>query len=290
MLSKSSCDLIAKRSVLSAPDTFLPRLLLCCGLPQSSFSTLIERLDSLGQLSSDKDKAYRQLLSSSTKGEWMVLKRNKISRMLLGRISAYINLLNKNSSESVCVVSAMASASCFISWLEAECKKAKEKYSSKKLAMKSTFNPTLIVSKVIQSDYEGNFEISSSKENECTPFCDLKTKEMTTKKYEILTEENIQKMMQKKEFDVLNRVLKVLYKKVVETIQSKYDTNKEAILNDNIPSTLIIESRMVQERHPTLCRLMMEWIPKLTKNCQSKFWSILFNDVGFTLRFPDNHV
>ena len=48
ILTKCRRDFIARHSVLSTPVIFLPRLLLCCGLPRTYFLSVIKRLGAFG--------------------------------------------------------------------------------------------------------------------------------------------------------------------------------------------------------------------------------------------------
>jgi len=98
---------------MCAPDVFLPRILLCCGLPQSSFLSMIERLDKLGESSTDADKCFSILLAPSTAPDWGVgynLKRDIITRKLYGRVKAYSCFLDKSRRSSE-----------FVQWLANQC-------------------------------------------------------------------------------------------------------------------------------------------------------------------------
>lgn len=118
MLAKSRCDYIARRAALSAPTKFLPRLLLCSGLPKSSLLTMIDRLGKLGEKSQNEHKVYRELLMPSAAASWgfgQLGSRREIARKLLGRLSAYISM----ADETVEKLSEEYSLT-FISWLSEE--------------------------------------------------------------------------------------------------------------------------------------------------------------------------
>lgn len=124
MLARSRSDFIAKRAALTAPTSFLPRLLLCSGLPRASLLSMIDRLGRLGDSADDLEKTYNQLLVPSASSEWDIgrLGRRKgVSRKLLGRLSAYsqmYQLSNLNNDEKISVT--------FLSWLS-ECSQGHDK-------------------------------------------------------------------------------------------------------------------------------------------------------------------
>ena len=92
MLARSRSDFIAKRAALTAPTSFIPRLLLCSGLPQASLLSMIDRLGKLGDKNDNLDKIYNKLLIPSAASEWDIGrlgKKKEVSRKLLGRLSAY---------------------------------------------------------------------------------------------------------------------------------------------------------------------------------------------------------
>ena len=129
MLAKSRCDFIARHSALSTPDVFLPSLLLCCGLPQSSLLSMIERLGQLGDESSNHDKCFGELLSPSVTAEWGLghtIKRSLITWKLLRRITADINILRSKEGCDDSIIKTV-SLSSFVSWLEKECKNGEDK-------------------------------------------------------------------------------------------------------------------------------------------------------------------
>eukprot|EP00934_Nitzschia_sp_Nitz4_P006870 Nitzschia sp. Nitz4//scaffold142_size57810//11162//17644//NITZ4_006492-RA/size57810-augustus-gene-0.32-mRNA-1//-1//CDS//3329536379//6860//frame0 len=115
MLARSRSDFIAKRAALTAPNGFLPRLLLCSGLPKASLVSMIDRLGKLGDNSDDVEKLYSQLLVPSATSEWDIgrLGRKKdISRKLLGRLSAYTQM-----HELPKLLSGSSVSLTFVSWL-----------------------------------------------------------------------------------------------------------------------------------------------------------------------------
>jgi hypothetical protein len=119
MLAKSRSDNIAKRSALTAPTAFLPRLLLCCGLPRASLLTMVDRLGRLGENADDTNKVYDQLLVPSASSEWDIGRlghRREIARKLLGRISAYSRMYGLSDLTSEELISLE-----FVRWLSEAC-------------------------------------------------------------------------------------------------------------------------------------------------------------------------
>ena len=276
MLVKSHCELIARRSVLSAPDIFLPRLLLCCGLPQSSFTTILDRLHDLGQSAPDKGKHFRQLLSSSS--GLGVLKRHTIVRMLMGRISAYSSLLSKTDSLDEKML-ATISSSCFISWLEAECVSAKQKISTKKRTHQDFHYHSSMISSLLKKEIHDNTTIHFSKEETFIPLRNLDDIERINLseengKTKELTNETIRHLLERNSFEELDRMLAELYDNYVE----KYQTDKNGSSLENISTTLLVQCRKLQDRHKDLDRFILHWIPILTKECNEVFWEIFFNN------------
>ena len=119
MLARSRSDFIAKRAALTAPTLFLPRLLLCSGLPRASLLTMIDRLGSLGDKSDDKGKTFGQLLVPSATSEWDIGRcghRREVARKLLGRLSAYSSI-----HEVTSIVKQNKISWTFVSWLSTYC-------------------------------------------------------------------------------------------------------------------------------------------------------------------------
>ena len=134
MLARSRSDFIAKRAALTAPTGFLPRLLLCSGLPRASLLTMIDRLGRLGDKAGDKTKVFNQLLVPSAASEWDIGRlghRREVLRKLMGRLSAYSRMykLSKLGGEEIVSLT-------FLEWLSESCKIAERPKKSKSKKMK----------------------------------------------------------------------------------------------------------------------------------------------------------
>ena len=139
MLARSRSNYIAKRAALTAPTGFLPRLLLCSGLPKASLLTMIDRLGKLGEKAPDKGKAFHQLLVPSAASEWDIGRlghRRDVSRKLLGRLSAYARMYDISSLEGDDKASFT-----FLEWLSETCKVYEKPRKSKS---KKTKSPSIL--------------------------------------------------------------------------------------------------------------------------------------------------
>jgi hypothetical protein len=85
MLSKARCKSIVRRTILSVPVEFLPRILLCSGLSQSSVLTVIRRL---GHVDFAQVLGGWNLESSGNK------QKMSFNRKLQASIAAYFRLYN----------------------------------------------------------------------------------------------------------------------------------------------------------------------------------------------------
>lgn len=122
MLARSRSDFIAKRAALTAPTGFLPRLLLCSGLPRASLLSMIDRLGQLGDRSQDIDKTYNQLLIPSATSQWDIGRlgrRKEVSRKLLGRLSAYTGMYHLSD-----LIDDEKVSMTFLEWLSYSCQGA----------------------------------------------------------------------------------------------------------------------------------------------------------------------
>ena len=117
MLAKAKAAHVAKHAALSAPNIFLPRLLLCCGLPSESFYTILSRLDQLGEKSPDVGKAFEEMISPGLPGSGS----HRISKQkLYGRILAYFRIYRNHAAGGEIQELVTAEKSLFVTWLSSE--------------------------------------------------------------------------------------------------------------------------------------------------------------------------
>lgn len=141
MLARSRSDFIAKRAALTAPTGFLPRLLLCSGLPRASLLTMIDRLGKVGDKATDKEKKFNQLLVSSAASEWDIGRvghRREVTRKLLGRLSAYSDMYELAKLQDDQQISFT-----FLDWLSHSCKASAKQQRQTVRKQKSPSSTTL---------------------------------------------------------------------------------------------------------------------------------------------------
>eukprot|EP00571_Detonula_confervacea_P003451 CAMPEP_0172329500 /NCGR_PEP_ID=MMETSP1058-20130122/60916_1 /TAXON_ID=83371 /ORGANISM="Detonula confervacea, Strain CCMP 353" /LENGTH=2101 /DNA_ID=CAMNT_0013046679 /DNA_START=37 /DNA_END=6342 /DNA_ORIENTATION=- len=123
LLAKARAENVAKHAALSAPNIFLPRLLLCCGMPRTSFYTMLTRLDTMLDSFTDSEKIYEELISPAAVSEWGlpgIGSRRTIKRKLHGRILAYMRIHAKHATEREAQELNTAEKSPFVTWLSSE--------------------------------------------------------------------------------------------------------------------------------------------------------------------------
>lgn len=121
LLAKSKGSSFARRTALSAPPKILCRLLLCSGLPEASFRTMLGRLDDIGK---EGPEPYVDLIKSANLDSGESL--NSAARSLLGRLNAYSRLYPDHSSEDSNHV-----PSIFSQWLSDHCFATAKRKASK---------------------------------------------------------------------------------------------------------------------------------------------------------------
>ena len=270
---KSQSELIARRAVLAVPDIFLPRLLLCCGLPQSSFTTLIHRLNAISKNVKDTDKQFRQLVSS-TNGLGS-MKRTIFIRMLLGRISAYKRLFYKNENEHL---KDLLSNSSFVLWLQSESTAASTKsdtvsdMSHEIVRKKKVYD--VVTENQSQQILQAPALLPNLQNHEFTQFSILERTITQSDKVQFdedncISKETIMNLLKSGSIEKLDSVLD-------NTFENRMQ-NKESF--DNMSVTLMTSFGCLshEECNESVGRLILHWIPKLTKDeCSNRFWIAFF--------------
>jgi len=305
MLAKSRSDFIARHSALSAPDVFLPRLLLCCGLPQSSLLSMIERLGQLGDDSLNRDKCFGELLSPSATTEWglgHIIKRTLITRKLLGRISADINILHSKECCDTSIIETVASSS-FVSWLEKECKNGEDKLKSSRskkrnnawsskgqnassLDLKEASTVSVAFSSIFNEDEDRRNEIQMDdfRGNLMPSFSNVDAVEIG------LDDRNLNTFISDLMYSdptELDSVIGNVYAKLV-TRRIGLPIGKIENTNDNFPindlklvldgaTQLLLRYRSLHVRSAIFTRTVLKWVPILSEYCEESFWEILFS-------------
>jgi hypothetical protein len=286
MLAKARGDVIARRAALSAPTEFLPRLLLCAGLPRASLVTMIDRLGKLGDASNSKDDDYRKLMSPSASSQWDIGRvghRRDVARKLLGRLSAYIRLhgLSNCGKDS-------EFSTTFLKWLSEECQANTP--TSKKLKMKkhpqfwvpnvkadpsNLRTASSILSKVnLQDEISSKFEIS--KPESALLFFKLsnKTKNEIPSSYEA---DFVKVCLKKDDVEYLDDQLHSHYDKFLEYQNSACASTSVAFDCTDLAYQLVVSFDCLDVKSKRTTSVLLKWVPLLSQcNRDSRLWPLLF--------------
>ena len=266
-LIRAKAAIVAKYATLSAPDMFLPRLLLCCGLSEESFLTMLRRINEIGNSTSEPGKMFQELLSPAAISRWglsRVGSRRMMKRKLLGRILSYKQQGLKQLG--------------FVSWLISECtSSAKPRKSSSETCH---VNATDFVQSCIKNELEGdirsleNDEDSSSQVNKHWQGKDDSNDELFPT--DAITEDFIQSCIVGEKHIILDKSLQLR----TNTIISKQVDDLVCV------NSLFQVCRSFHEDERFLCTLLT-WVPLL---CQSRendtLWHSLFVDLVGTYSVP----
>ena len=295
MLAKSRSDFIAKRAALAAPTIFLPRLLLCSGLPRASLLTMIDRLGKVGEKSIDANRTFNQLLVPSASSEWDLGRlghRREISRKLFGRICAYLRMYNIVQLEESTI------SFLFVEWLSTMCQTSQK---SMKLKVKKTKSePDAIFASIenakslfdnISSQTADIDKISSVVQMEAdasdmTTFVLFENKEIVSPSKLTDDATSIQKFVkqtfEENKPDTLdNWLCQIFFDQVLPVKIKRRRVEKSApTLNNEELSFLLLQCYIELERKVEgIASLLVKWIPKLTSSSGSpRLWRILFAD------------
>lgn len=268
MLAKARSDVIARRAALSAPASFLPRLLLCSGLPRASLLTMVDRLGRLGQRAVDMTETYLDLLVPPASSHWDIGRigtRRQISRKLLGRLTSYMTLHGIDFSENNTEVS-----TTFVKWLSqtylgdgTKTMKGKEKKS------KHSRSRSAVVSllKTVKSELEDSLEhvIPFSGRKGHIEWAETKRLVSTSKDEMAMTVANIP---EKIEHCDLTSVETLLLSLLHETQSTKCEA-----------ATVLTRSIYNQDQSSeTSLSFLLKWCPVLTKSKGTpELWKAVFS-------------
>lgn len=272
MLAKARSDVIARRAALSAPATFLPRLLLCSGLPRASLLTMIDRLGRLGQRAADMTNTYLDLLAPSASSHWDIGRigaRRQISRKLLGRLTSYMTLHGIGLSEDSTEVSTV-----FFKWLSEtlaeDTNSTKGKDNKSKHVQPHPHSISLL--KTVASELDDSLVCDKIQPfclpEKCSHWIEPKYSKSVPKKAEglALAFGNISKRIGQGDDSSVEAMLHLL-------LQDENQSNRcEAA------ATLV--SCMYKQENPKegALALLLRWVPELTKSKGSpKLWKEVFS-------------
>ena len=279
LLATSNSDIIAKQAALSVPDIFLPRLLLCCGMPKTSLVTMLERLSKLGASTPDPAKLYNELICTSAVSEWGLQKGNRITikKRLHGRIASYLRLFRNamadNAQEEVNTIEKCA----FVTWLASEVSVSNAKKSD------STTRCCDEIRSILQQSAPSSFDEGS--------FVDLEEEAMDLCIDEqividaggskghgrdrtggILTEDFIISSVAVGQYNVLHESLEQL--------------KKDAILREEgVDVSLLVRALMnsydSSNCDPSLGRVVLKFVPQLSQFCcDDNLWQTIFISIA----------
>jgi len=296
MLAKSRSDFIAKRAALAAPTTFLPRLLLCCGLPRASLMTMIDRLGKLGDKAVDASKTFHQVLVPCASSEWDLGRlghRREVSRKLSGRISAYSRMYNLERENVEGAISFS-----FVEWLSSMCqssqKTTKIKAKKPKLAPATAFasiESTRALFGSMPAHTQDSTEINSVSQmdadtSDMTKFLGFKKNEIVFPSNALHDSEAIEKFFsscfQDNKPDTLDRWLSQRYFDPRLPVKRKRRHKSEdtpKLSNDELSFLLLQCYIQLERKVEGIASIIVKWIPKLSSSLGSpKLWRILFAD------------
>jgi integrator complex subunit 1 len=296
MLAKSRSDFIAKRAALAAPTPFLPRLLLCSGLPRASLLTMIDRLGRLGEKAVDVNKTFNQLLVPSASSEWDVGRlghRREVTRKLLGRISAYSRMYNLVQLDVEGVISFS-----FVEWLSSMCQSSQK--STKMKVKKPKLAPAPIFASIesaralfdhIPTHTPDSVEILNVTQmvadaSDMTDFLGFKSREIVLTPKSLGGAKTIEHFLaltfKENKPDTLDKWLCQNFFDQSVLVKRKWGHEVEDVpkLSNDELSVLLLQCYIQLERKVEgIASTLVKWIPKLSSSHGSpKLWRILLAD------------
>ncbi len=274
LLATSNSDIIAKQAALSVPDIFLPRLLLCCGLPKTSLVTMLERLSKLGASTPNPAKLYNDLICTSAVSEWGLQKGNRmtIKKRLHGRIASYLRIFRSavadNAQDDLNTIENCA----FVTWLASEVSVSNSKKSDSTTRCDEITN-------ILESSAPPSFDEGS--------FVDLEEDEMAlcideqividaadSKDLErypadgILTEDFINSSVVAGQYKVLHDSLEQFKRDAIP---------REKGVDVSVLVRALLNSYASSNCDPSLGRIVLKFMPQLSQFCcDDNVWHTIF--------------
>jgi len=275
LLAKSKTDFIARRAALSAPTKFLPRLLLCSGLPHSSLITMIDRLGLLGVNSDDANKVYRDLMMPSATSDWSISHiggRKELARKLIGRLSAYLKHDNNLALDGI--------SQTFLVWLTETCTyQAPEKPKKRSQRKPKTGNQSPMPS-VFSSVASMGSILSGLSRDETMEGIEFEEREVTS----ALTTFNARKVYVNEypSADNAGRILgfirdciEVIDVEKLETWIAMTLSSRTTFLHAGIVIDKLVE--LGADARNDLNKVILNWMPRLVSQSPRKPWQAIFN-------------
>lgn len=287
-LARAKACIVAKHAALSAPDRFLPRLLLSCALTKLSFATMLRRINKIGDSSDDMNKAFSELLSPAAIAQWGMVNignRRIIKKKLLGRILAYTRSSNENQTCETPDEMEDFRSSPFVLWLMAECTSSKQVSQNdgtnfvelcgfdkdNKQVEHDDHQDFLTFSFTNSNDKLWSHEMACDVLNQVCPYSDLCQSD-------IISENFIRMCIRNEKYDVLEESLKS---------KDRVLTRKSTRDDSTAMAMLTLYSSFSDDK--CFVRLFLKWIPVILCACEDRcIWPTLFVDLVQKYSLPYN--
>ncbi|KAL7488211.1 hypothetical protein ACHAW6_015042 [Cyclotella cf. meneghiniana] len=273
-LAKAKDGIVAKHAALSAPDVFLPRLLLCCGISQLSFSTMLNRLNEIGR-SSPEPKTFGELLSPTAISAWGLPRigtRRILKRRLLGRILAYMRISRNDPFSNDDEKSLDKRHAPFVSWLFTECKSWDEPKKTHAESSSCRENITAFATGDINAEVEfasldtGDFDAPSWSTDRSIEV----TAEISLCRTEFISENFIRSCIFNERHILLEESLELKERSFITN--SQYD--------DGSTAKILLEMYSIFKDEGRFVRILLKWVPRLLQIGRGNdTWHIIFVDV-----------
>jgi hypothetical protein len=227
-----------------------------------SFSTMLCRINEIGDSSPDPDKSFRDLLSptASRWGETKIGSRKMTKRKLLGRILAYTNMPTANAS-----ISGDSQQSSFVKWLMSECTST-EKSSRSQLAPcqdnGTDFVASCIEDKFINTEFTSFGDEANVLLNDIYLSTDKRSGSQPSPSV-CITQDFIRSCIDNECYDVLEKSFQLRELELIKG--STGDTSTASVMLDLFSSF---------QDNDCFLRLLLKWIPLLldsTKDMKTLF-------------------
>ena len=270
-LVKSSCGDISRESVICAPDKILPRLLLCCGLSEESFSLILERLDAIGS-TSDAEQIFCEFLTSNAINEWNIgqTKRNTILKKLHGRVKTYTRFKGGKGDSTI-----------FLTWLTKQC--GEKRNGSLKSPPKKKNNESRKISifnvlKKLHKDSDLPVLAYTQNEKQASNLIalgDILSHDVATAVSAPGFISQMHATLQSNDTSKVELMLEGLY------CPQKTDVDKSDVLALKIAKELL---RLLNENE-NIQRIICRWVPLLSRILDDEFFDLLFSG-----RSPESNI
>ena len=255
LLAKSRSTNVAKHASQAAPNVFLPRLLLCAGLSDTSFRTMLQRLDNMAD---DTGKVFNELISPTAVLEWGLIgieKRRVIKQRLFGRLCAYTRIHTTANTAN----------SRFLSWLSSEA-------DSSSPSTKSITKNQARFSSILDSLKSSFDDASDSDEDPKTVLAEEDEKSISQPLFPPtdITQAFINQCVEKDQWNVLVESLDLI---AAKSMFSK-DTSTSILV-----AKQLLDSLKSFHENSSFVSILLKWVPHLTQDQGDEIlWQLIFKE------------